>query len=104
MKEYIRHIVAILATFLGSQATLSTNSKAQDQESQEWAEAESAGTLKAYEDYLAEYPAGRYSRDAFVKIIRLSKGGPEDVIICDTIENLDPQLDGDDCVPIAALY
>ena len=104
MKEYIRHIVAIFAAFFGSQATVSPISKAQDQESQIWAQAESAGTIRAYEDYLAEYPVGRYSREAFVKILRLSKDNIEDIAICDTIEPLDYQTNKDDCKPISALY
>ncbi len=105
MKDYIKHIIAIVATFFGSHATMTpTTAIAQDPESQQWDAARSAGTVQALEDYLAQYPVGRFSREAFREIIRLSNNGIGEAPICDTIETLDPQMGDENCQPIMALY
>lgn len=109
MKAYIRHLLAVFATFFGSQASMTPSAIGQDQEAQEWAEAKSAGTLKAFEDYLARNPVGPYSRDAFREIIRLSNGDFGDVPavdeICKTDPSLvDPALLDDAYCSVAALY
>lgn len=73
MKVYVRHILALLATVFGSQASIATKAAAQDSaESQAWAAAQSAGTKQAYEVYLSSFPIGSHSREAFTKIVQLS--------------------------------
>lgn len=92
MKAYIRHLVAMFATFFGSQAAMAPGAVAQDQEAQEWAAAKSEGTLKALEDYLARNPVGPYSREAFREIIRRSNGDIGTVPRADDIDAVDPVL------------
>ena len=109
MKAYIRHLVAMFATFFGSHAAMTSDTAAQDQtgqdrEAQEWAAAKSAGTLKALEDYLARNPAGTYSRQAFREIIRLSSGDVADLPGSDDIGAADPELVDNAFSPLSALY
>ncbi len=104
MKEYIRHFIAMFATFFTSQSTLTPGAVAQDRDAQEWAAAKADGSLRAFEDFLARHPVGPYSRDAFREIIRLSDGDANSWPICDDIGVADPTLIDEDCVPISALY
>ncbi len=109
MKAYIRHLVAMFATFFGSQAAMTPDTAAQDQagqdrEAQEWAAAKSTGTLKALEDYLARNPAGTYSREAFREIIRLSTADVTDIPSSDDIGGADPELIDSAFSPLSTLY
>lgn len=107
MKAYIRHLVAMFATFFGSQAAMTPGAFAQDQDAQEWAAAKSEGTLKALEDYLARHPVGPYSREAFREIIRLSNGGSDDIdkaLRCEDIVDGDPLLSDNAYCAVGALY
>ena len=104
MKEYIRHLIAMFATFIGSQPLISQDAAAQDRDAQEWAATKAEGTLKAYEDYLARNPIGQYSREAFREIIRLSDGEVNEFELCDDISIADPELTDKDCARLTALY
>ena len=85
MNAYMRHLLALLASTMGFQATVSTDANAQDPESQAWNAAKQTGTRTAIEQFLAEYPVGAYSREAFREMIRLSdepdQGGTDPVEI-----------------------
>lgn len=109
MKAYIRHLIAMFATFFGSHAAMTSNAAAQnqagqDREAQEWAAAKSTGTLKALEDYLARNPAGTYSRDAFREIIRLSNSDITDIPNSDDIDVTDSELIDAALSPVSTLY
>jgi len=72
MNKYLKRFFAIFVTLFGSQASITSSTVAQDQDGLEWGEAKAAGTLKAFEAYLAKYPVGSHAREAFQEIIRLS--------------------------------
>ncbi|MGI9421364.1 MAG: hypothetical protein ACR2RA_26340 [Geminicoccaceae bacterium] len=73
MKAYLTRVLAILAAAFSAQATVSNQAKAQDPtERQAWSTALTDGSVDAFKDYLARYPIGAYSREAFARIIQLS--------------------------------
>lgn len=104
MKAYIRHLLALFATFFGSQASMTPSTYAQTPEAEAWADAKAAGTLKAMEDYLARYPVGPYSREAFREIIRLSNDVFTSPTVDDDLGDGDPALPDDAYVGAGALY
>jgi hypothetical protein len=114
MNAYVRQILALFATLMGSQATVGPSAHAQeaaaqDPEAREWQQARAAGTQEALEAYLARHPAGRYSREAFRMIIAGSASATSDIPVCSDIGAIDPALAQADpnlasCVAIGALY
>ena len=73
MKAYLTRVLAIAAAAFSAQASLSGQVRAQDPtERQAWSAALTDGSVDAFKDYLARYPIGAYSREAFARIIQLS--------------------------------
>ena len=64
MNYLVRHVLAFLATMA------STSAVAQDADMQDWQAARSSDTREAYEAYLTTHPAGRFSREALLAIVR----------------------------------
>ncbi len=64
MNYLVRHVLALLATMA------STSAIAQDADVTDWETARSSNTREAYEDYLTAHPAGRFSREALLAIVR----------------------------------
>lgn len=92
MNKYFRRFFAMFITLFGSQASMTATPVAQDQDGLEWDEAKAAGTLKAFEAYLAKYPVGPHARDAFQEIIRLSDCERDIASACNSIEQLESSL------------
>lgn len=106
MKAYIRHLVAMFAAFFGAQTSVTPSAVAQnqDQDGLEWGEAKAAGTLEALEGYLARYPVGPYSREAFREIIRRTNCDDPGVPGCEDIGGGDPILPPNPYPSVSALY
>ncbi len=64
MNNLLRNVLALFATMASASAV------AQDSDGQAWETARSSGTREAYEAYLTAHPAGRFSRDALLAIVR----------------------------------
>ncbi len=64
MNYLLRNVLALFATMASASAV------AQDSDSQAWEAARSSGTRAAYEAYLTAHPAGRFSREALLAIVR----------------------------------
>ena len=107
MKAYVRQILALFATLMGSHAAVTTEVSAQDPEALEWQQAKAEGTQEALEAYLARHPAGRFSREAFRMIIAGSASATSDIPVCSDIGAVDPalaQAAAAGCVTVGALY
>lgn len=64
MNYLVRHVLALLAAVVG------TSAAAQDADLRDWEAANSAKTREAFEGYLTAHPAGRFSRQALLAIVR----------------------------------
>ena len=66
----LRHLMlAVKGLLFGA---LATSSHGQDGESAAWERAKDLGTRAAYEDYLKDYPAGRFHSEAFAALVDAS--------------------------------
>ena len=103
MKAYIRHLLAFAATFFGSHVAMTPPAAGQSEEAQAWESAKAIGTVQALEDFLARYPIGPYSRDAFREIVRISNDLAPEGSTTGAVQ-VDPELTDTLAAPLSALY